>query len=344
MADLVRDRSADQQQQWAQAYDDLLAEHLAHWPRGATADEVRWWQGRLLAGRHDWAAAREVLEQIVPSSPNFQAAVYLVVDCYEHELAALGRGTNRAPERAELLTAATNYLQPIVAATRSRPPGEWTELERSTVVALTQLHLRYADGLPTYAVELLGHVIRAAFARPGAGTEEVPDATWQQKIVSLYIVALVRVGKIDNARDLLQWQAKNSPSTLPATMAGLDEALAVAGPANARDTAALVLEGLELLGPPTDSVDQASRAKLFRLRATALAAAGHRQEALAAFAKLADQLPDDGAVQESYADLLAQSDSAADMRQALARWQQVEDRSREGSPRGAALGRLGSIC
>jgi hypothetical protein len=72
---------------------------------------------------------------------------------------------------------------------------------------------------------------------------------------------------------------------------------------------------------------------LVRLRASALDVAGHRQEALAAFAQLAEQMPDDGRVQESYAALLAGSDSAAELREALPRWQQVEQRSRAGSPR-----------
>jgi tetratricopeptide (TPR) repeat protein len=75
------------------------------------------------------------------------------------------------------------------------------------------------------------------------------------------------------------------------------------------------------------------RQHLVRLRASALAAAGRRQEAIAAYAQLAEQLPDDGQVQESYAALLAGSDSAADLRAALVRWQQVEQRSRPGSTR-----------
>jgi tetratricopeptide (TPR) repeat protein len=56
-------------------------------------------------------------------------------------------------------------------------------------------------------------------------------------------------------------------------------------------------------------------------------------EALATYARLAREHPDDGELQESYATLLAHGQSEATLATALTEWQQVEQHSRRGGPR-----------
>lgn len=334
VADLLRKQAADGSASWTTAYEELLREHLDHWPRGPTADDARWWLGRLLAGRRDWAAARKALQQIAPGSEHFQGAVYLVVECYEHELERLqGHNGTAGRERSELLAQATDYLQPIVARMRNRPPHEWTELERFSVLSLAQLHLQYGKKTSTFSADLLGRVIRSLAAAQDNQAESQVDPVWQQKVVSLYIVALVRLDRTEQARGLLQWQAKNAPNSLAETLDRLRERAPGEGPALSRETAALVLEGFELLGPQWNSLDESAEQRLKRLRAAALAAAGKRNAAHAEYAELARQSPDDGKVQESYAALLAQSESPAELQEALTRWHEVEQRSHSGGQR-----------
>lgn len=333
MADLLRERDGEERQPIAASYEALLDEHLKRWPDGPVADQVRWWLGRLLASRHDWKAARGVLQQIPPSSEHFQNAVYLVVECYEAELKRSDGPENDATDRqAELLATVTKYLEPVVARMHNQPPGEWTELECWAAVTLADLQLRYATGRPTDAVRLLGPVVRALFAGSESQAEG-PDPAWQQQALSLYIVTLAHIGKHEDAGNLLQWQAANFPAALPGTLDRLGEQLTADGSVAERETAELVLEGLQLVDPQQITVDEPTRRRLVRRRASALAVAGRRDEALREYADLAERLPDDGNIQESYAVLLAQSESPAELREALTRWHEVEQRSRSGSPR-----------
>ena len=64
-----------------------------------------------------------------------------------------------------------------------------------------------------------------------------------------------------------------------------------------------------------------------------MASAGDRPAALAQYAALAAQSPDDAEIQERYAAYLAASDSPAELRESLARWHRVEWRSRRGGLR-----------
>jgi hypothetical protein len=290
--------------------------------------------GRLLAGRREWADARNVLQKIPARSKHFQGAVYLVIECYEHELERLdGRSGQDRRERAELLSSATEYLQPIVNRMGNRSPREWTELERFSVLSLAQLHLQYGEEASTYGADLLGRVIRSLAVSQDDPAEAQPDPVWQQKMISLTIVALARLDRAQEARDLLRWQAENAPASLAETLSRLGERTSGDEAALSRGSAALALDGLELLGPQWDALDEPIRQRLGRLRASALAAAGQRDAALAQYADLARRSPNDGHVQESYAALLSQSDSAAELQEALARWYTVEQKSRPGGRR-----------
>ncbi|HYW78480.1 MAG TPA: hypothetical protein VE890_02850, partial [Thermoguttaceae bacterium] len=56
-------------------------------------------------------------------------------------------------------------------------------------------------------------------------------------------------------------------------------------------------------------------------------------EALAAYETLAAAAPDDGAIQEAYAELLLSRRDAASLEKAMVKWRELEKRSPQGSPR-----------
>jgi hypothetical protein len=319
--------SAEQPPQLAAAYQALLREHLAQWPEAATAGDVRWWLGGLLAARHEWPAARDVLQSIQPPHEHFAAAAGLVADCYRRELRNLDRHDSQ--RKATLISAATRYLQPIITGPDNRWPAEWSDLQLATAVSLARLHLLDADGPSDYAERLLTAAIGGAAASPDG-------QRCQQAARPLLVVALARSGNIAEARAAVGKLGAVPPASLIEALDQLDEQLAVTAadqrPALGRlmlDTAGLVDARRGQLG----QLDAEAAARLDRHRAAALAAVGDRDAALAQYATLAAQRSNDGQIHEDYATLLAEGNSADVLRAALREWQEVEEHSRRGGPR-----------
>ncbi len=72
---------------------------------------------------------------------------------------------------------------------------------------------------------------------------------------------------------------------------------------------------------------------LERLAARALRDAGRGAESLQSYARLAQDYPNDGTIQEEYAQLLSEAGDRATLETALAQWRQVEQRSPAASDR-----------
>ncbi len=70
-----------------------------------------------------------------------------------------------------------------------------------------------------------------------------------------------------------------------------------------------------------------------RIHAKALVEAGRDEEALAAYRALSAAYPRDGVIQEAYAQLLLGRDDRQSLETALAKWRELEKKSRSGSPR-----------
>ncbi|MCI0333408.1 MAG: hypothetical protein L0228_09315 [Planctomycetes bacterium] len=196
--DLLRETAPGARATIAETYEELLQEHLRAWPTQATADDVRMWLGRLLAGRCDWSASVAVLQPVRPTSAHYVESVMLVADCYGHQLRQLdANGPPNAQQRAELLAAATRYLQPVITGADNRWPNPWSELQRDTAVSLARLHVRYADPTSPYAVQLLSAALQ------GNSDVEDPKAgeNWRSTARTLLVVALARNGKVADAGD-----------------------------------------------------------------------------------------------------------------------------------------------
>jgi tetratricopeptide (TPR) repeat protein len=332
MADVLRESPPAERPALAESYERLLKEHLTHWPRHASAGEIRLWLGQLLAGRRDWAGAVEVLQQVNPTSASFSESVPLLVRCYEEQLRQVDGDDKHEPQRrGELLAAASSYLQPIITGPDNRWPDPWSELQCDAAVALARLHLRFSAQPSPYAERLL-----TAALRGGRDVQDsAEDDDWEPAAQVLLIEALARNGKAAEARAMVD-QLENVPAhLLPETLAAIDGQLADRSQMGAddRELGELALSMLRLIDARRSELDATASSRLGIWRAAALAAAGDRAAALAQYAALAAQSPHDGEIQERYAALLATSDSAPELRQALARWQEVESRSRRGGPR-----------
>ncbi|MEX2306060.1 MAG: hypothetical protein WD738_00610 [Pirellulales bacterium] len=324
-ADLLRETPHADRPASAASYEALLKEHLARWPAQESADEVRLWLGQLLAVRGGWPAAIDVLQQVRPKAPSIAESVQLLIHCYENRF----RQSERS-ESAKLLSSATQYLQPIITGTGNRWPDPWSDLQRDTVLALARLHLRYSNKASPYAERLLA----AALSGKPAVANPTKDRSWEAAARSLLVAALVKNGKTTEARAHVNQLADASAESLMEMLGDFDSQLASASPGGGeRDLGELALVVVRLVDARRSELDASGIARLNAYRAAAVAATGDRAAALAQYAALAAQSPDDGEIQERYAALLAAADAPAEWRQAHARWQNVESRSRRGGPR-----------
>jgi tetratricopeptide (TPR) repeat protein len=102
---------------------------------------------------------------------------------------------------------------------------------------------------------------------------------------------------------------------------------------NRRALADLQLGAIERMGPRRHQLDARAQSQLDRIQGQALAAAGQRDEALRLIERLAKENPRDGQIQEEHALLLSDSADRPSLEAALAKWRELEQKSKPASPR-----------
>jgi tetratricopeptide (TPR) repeat protein len=313
-------------------YEQLLQEHLVQWPDASSSDAVRFWSGKLLAARANWSAAIQILVQVRANTEHYAQSIELVCDCYERQLEQLEEQTGDETEQrqATLLAAATKHLQPVITGAENRWPARWTNLQHETAISLARLHLRFTIGPSPYAERLLRAVVEA----PAPSDNDSPQE-WQATAQPLLVVALARNGKVDEASASVAELADTPAASLVEMLKAVEAILTRAPHASdgQQELGRIMLVVLKHLDARSAEVDAGMQAAILEYHAIALAAAGDRPAAIALYAQLLAQSPNDGELQEHYARLLAASESAAELRQALSSWHVVEWRSRRGGPR-----------
>lgn len=299
----------------AESYVAVLREHLEIWPDAASADQARLWLGRYSEGRRDWAEAAKFFAAVKTTSPHFGAALAAIGPCFEQEFQ-----TDDSARRAAAFTTAQAYYQSVF------DDGSATiAVRRTAAVALARLLLEHRSA----AADAEKILVSVREAQPP------PDAAWQREADALLIVALAAQSgaKRDAARKLLEQLGDASAGDL---LALVDRLTAVANRARAETRpgiAELQLQTVARLRSKSGELKPPQLAALERIEAQALATAGKRTEALAAFAKVAAARPQDGEIQEAYAELLAANADKSALEQALGQWRRVAAKSPPQSPR-----------
>ena len=117
------------------------------------------------------------------------------------------------------------------------------------------------------------------------------------------------------------------------TLEGLTGLADAAAPDLRGALAKLQLATADMLWPQRERLSTQERLRLEIIRAAALATAGRRGDALQAYQQLAQANPNNGRVQEAYAELLLAGDDKTSWRQALDQWRKIASRSPPRSPR-----------
>jgi hypothetical protein len=164
-----------------------------------------------------------------------------------------------------------------------------------------------------------------------AAAASAPTQT-RSNAAALRLVAIAGRGEVAAAGKLLGKITDSPRDAWIAMLASLESIGRKTPPDSKRALAELQLCALDQFAQ-LHQARPADRDRLTAQRASALAEVGQRRQALALWQSLAKERPGDGQVQENVASLLMQSSDAAEQKAALAKWREIEGKSRSGSPR-----------
>lgn len=321
LAELVRAAPADRQPALLDEYRQLLQEQLDTWPQGPSADQARLWQGNLLRNERHWEAAVAAYRGVSSDHPQYEAAVTAAGACYLEWLAELAQS---GEAHDDVAVEAARYFENLVVGPERRWPEKWSQLQRTSALTAARIRLRHTtDGAP--AAE---RMLTAALTL----TDDAP-APWLAQARTLLIVALAAQGRLDGAAQAIDALNTVEAGDLVELLGELDALADRAPPDAARSLAQVELKLAERIDQRNEELRPEQVQQVRQHRAAALFHAGRREEALQAYEKLAAEFPRDGQIHERYAALLARADDPQTLGQALAKWHEVETKSRPGTAR-----------
>jgi len=141
----------------------LLNEHLAAWPDEASANQARFWLGRLNERERKWADAIAVYQGVASDHPQFAEAVEATMRCYRARLdeqAASGQAVREAAADA------ARYFEHLVTGGSDKLPERWSQTERLAATNAAELWLTHAFD----HFDRAERILTAAFTRLRRGT------------------------------------------------------------------------------------------------------------------------------------------------------------------------------
>jgi tetratricopeptide (TPR) repeat protein len=325
--------------QWARSqpdaikrYAEILEEHARQWPDSPTADSARLWLGRLRESQGQWQAAAESFQAVSRQHDEHESALRAAARCWNHAFAQ--RSNGEAPDADVVRTAAAEFW-------RQTPPGgsepnrPWTSADRFCAEQAARLLIDFTPD---------GYAQAETMLRTALDGTPPPDEAWRGRAEPLWIVTLAaQPARRNLAEPQLAALQPRSPDALWQILTGVDNLLtagasgvrqgadAAADSEARRELAMLQIAVADRLSQRAEPLTADQRTTLQRIRAEALLTADRRDQARAAFAELAARNPDDGPIQQTYAQLLLESDSREDWQQSLDAWRRIAPRQRPGS-------------
>jgi tetratricopeptide (TPR) repeat protein len=316
-------------------YAQMLEEHLGQWPTATTADAARLWLGRLRETQEQWQAAAQAFQGVSRQHDEHPAAWRSAARCWNQALRAAR--DNQSLDEAVVHAAAEGFWQHTPDGSQD-PDRPWTTTDRYCAQQAARLLIAFtSDG---YARAEM--ILRAALDGSPA-----PDDSWRALAEALWMVTLAgQPSRRSQAEEQFAALQGQSPDSLWEVLIGVHRLLSdgeiqpqpvpgqtdpMPAPDAGRQLAELQIAVADRLWPQREHLDPARRTVLQRIRAEAFLAAGHRGQALTAYAELASNHPDDGPIQQAYARLLLDSESREAWQQGLDVWRRIATRHRPGS-------------
>lgn len=295
----------------ADVYTAFLQEHIAFWPDDETCNQARLWLGKWLLAQGEWKKSLDVLTKIEPASPQIVEALPSIAACSRNYF----QGESADTEEAK---ATRNELASFYERATESPTVP-DEARRVALLGRAEFVLTTTPG----QIEK----IEAALRKQLAVADQAPDA-WRNAAQSLLVVALaMQPSKRSQATAALREIGETSPARLAAILAQLESIARRAGASLKKELASLQLEAAALALQHKDQLTPEESIGVVKAEAAALAAVGKQDQAIAKYAGLAKQKPDDGVLQEDFAELLLGCADAARRKLGLERWRVIAQRS-----------------
>ena len=305
-------KNGDEVQAGFARYAALLSEHVAKWPQDATTAQARVWLGRLRQRQRDWPAAVAAFAGISPTSAAANDAVAGLADCFAAQFAAIHNSGQ---------VVATNEAERVFASFAPGLPERVNDpqlpLARRAAKALAQLWLEFTDDRSARAATLLAQL---------AATTDLPEDE-RLGIETLLVAADVGAGRIPAASERIA-TLKAVPAGEGAIAAGALNRMIAQQPAAARTQIAPIVLRLFELRRLNEQQTGPSLAE-----AQALATVGRTAEARRVWETVAKAAPQDGDVQEAFAEFLLTLPDRESTVAAQTKWREVERAAGESSPR-----------
>ncbi len=301
-------------------YRQMLENHLTAWPQSPTSGQVAWWLGRLDRARRPAWAAVAAFRRVPPEHPQYAAAVEAAATAYQR-LLDQARAAGKPDQ--QLARQAVDWLRQVIIESSGKSDAGLA-LARQAVLSAARISISDLPGGAADAEDMLKQALAEGAKAPG---------DWQVAARLLLVSALAQRQRYDEAAEVLKQGAAGSPNDLLALLERLNQATGRAKPSERPTLIRLEQQTLAELDAQKPRFDDAAQQRLQVARLQTLIDAGQGQSALALAETLAKKYPDDGSVQEDYARLLGRSTDPAQLRLAFARWREVAERSRPGTPR-----------
>ena len=303
-----------------QLYERLLLDHLRLWPTSPTCGQAAYWLGQARESDRQYEAAIEAYRAVPPGHPQFVAAIDATARALRGRLAE--RRSAESPD-PQLAGDGARYFASLRQPPPKQSPAPWADVRRRAALAAAEFYLEAGADGPSQSVALLEESLRET---------PPPDAAWQDAARALLIPGLAAIGRPEDARRELAALVSTSPQAL----VELAESLlrrATASEAEPRAAIARLAEqALTAAAPARDKLTASEQRRFDLTLARAIADGGDYDRGLSLLAKLAGDQPEDGALQEALAELLA-AGKTEQRKQALRKWREVQQKSRPGTPR-----------
>jgi tetratricopeptide (TPR) repeat protein len=229
-------------------------------------------------------------------------------------LAAAGEPTTDAASESIL------FFRRAITGPENRWPERWSQADRTAALAAAELIVAHQPGRASDAEDLLRRSIAGSFDAAAA---------WKTAAQAELVIAVAAQGgrQSDALAELRAIGAASSEQML-AVLDGLSQVAVRAGGRARPQIADVQLAAVAMLAKGGGQLTADQQLSLERVRAEALASIGRRQEALAAYQRLAASNPQNGAIQEGYARLLLDSADHGQLKQALDQWRLVASRTK----------------
>jgi hypothetical protein len=301
----------------ADVYIVYLQEHLSFWPDSDTSNQARLWLGKWWLAQGAWKKSLAILTKIAPQSPSMVEALPAIVTGTENFF----HGESADDEEPQAVQDELVSFYQRIADSPSAPD----DVRRAALLARAQFVLAVAP----QQIEQ----VETALRKQLADAKEAP-AAWRNEAQSLLVAALAaQPAKRSQALAALREMGETSPSRLAALLEQLASIARREGASLKKDLAPLQLEAATLALSRKEKLTPDERIAVAKTEAAALATLGRRDQALEKYAALAKSKPDDGVLQEDFAQLLLDSGDPAQQKLALDRWRVIAQKSPKRTPR-----------